>query len=89
MKRRQPQRTCIGCGEIREKRDLIRILRTPGGEYTVDVTGRQNGRGAYLCRSRECLEKAIRSHSLERSFRAAVPPEVTDRLREELSSLDS
>ncbi len=89
MKRKVPQRTCTGCGEVRDKRDLIRILRTPEGEYTVDDTGRKNGRGAYICRRKECLEAAIRNHGLERSFHTALPEEVTSLLREELSHLDS
>ena len=89
MKRKMPQRTCTGCGEIKDKRDLIRILRTPEGKYVVDETGRQNGRGAYICRRRECLEAAIRNHGLERSFTTAIPGEVTDLLREELDRLDS
>ncbi len=82
--RKQPQRSCIGCGMVREKRDLIRILRTPEKEFTIDLTGKKNGRGAYLCRNPECLEKAIRRHSLEKSFRMPIPPEVYDRLREEI-----
>ena len=85
--RKKPQRTCVGCGEIRDKRELIRILRTPEGEFTVDATGRKNGRGAYLCRKEECLTAAFRNHGLERSFRTAIPPEVTERLREELRAL--
>lgn len=87
--RKQPIRTCIGCGETREKRELIRVLRTPEGEFTVDATGRKNGRGAYICRKTECLEKAIRNHGLERSFKMAIPEQVTEILREELRQLDS
>ena len=87
-KRKSPLRTCIGCGEIREKREMIRIVRTPEGEFTVDATGRKNGRGAYLCRNESCLTAAIRNHGLERSFRNAIPAEVTEALREELRQLD-
>lgn len=87
--RKQPIRTCIGCGEAKEKREMIRILRSPEGAFSIDATGRKNGRGAYLCRNPECLEKAIRTHGLERSFRMTIPAEVTEQLREELSSLDS
>lgn len=82
--RKQPQRSCIGCGETKDKRDLIRVLRTPEREFMIDLTGRKNGRGAYLCRNPECLERAIKRHSLESSFRMAIPQEVYDALREEL-----
>ncbi|MCD8330378.1 MAG: YlxR family protein [Lachnospiraceae bacterium] len=82
--KKQPQRACIGCGQMREKRELIRVLRTPEGEFTLDRTGRKNGRGAYLCRNPECLEKAMKNHSLERSFKKEIPPEVYSALREEL-----
>ena len=68
---------------------MIRVLRTPEGEFTVDATGRKNGRGAYICRKTECLEKAIRNHGLERSFKMAIPEQVTEILREELRQLDS
>ena len=57
--RKQPQRACIGCGQMKDKKELIRVLRTPEGEFTLDATGRKNGRGAYLCRSAECLERAL------------------------------
>lgn len=86
--RKQPQRTCIGCGELKNKKDLIRVLRTPENEYTIDATGRKNGRGAYICHQQECLEKAIRSHGLERSFHNPIPAEVYDILREELKNID-
>ena len=86
--RKRPQRTCIGCGEIREKRDLIRVVRTPEGEFTVDDTGRKNGRGAYICRKENCLAAALKNHGLERSFHMAVPPETAELLREELRKLD-
>ena len=68
---------------------MIRVLRTPEGEFTVDATGRKNGRGAYLCRSEVCLAAAVKNHGLERSFHMAIPPEVTEALREELRQLDS
>ena len=85
--RKQPQRTCIGCGQMKDKKELIRVLRTPEGEFTLDATGRKNGRGAYLCRSAECLERAVKTKGLDRSFKMAVPKEVYEALREEMKAL--
>ena len=88
MKKSMPKRQCIGCGEQKEKRELIRILRTPEEEIVLDATGRKNGRGAYLCHNSQCLEKAFKSKGLDRAFKTAVPREVYDRLREELTAID-
>lgn len=88
VKKSMPKRQCIGCGEMKEKRELIRILRTPEEEIVLDATGRKNGRGAYLCHSSQCLEKAFKSKGLDRAFRTSVPKEVYDRLREELTAID-
>lgn len=88
-KRKEPMRKCIGCGEMKGKKNLIRVLRTPEEEFVLDATGRKNGRGAYLCREAACLEKAIRQKGLERSFQAAIPSEVYDSLRKELAKLDA
>lgn len=87
MRRKEPMRKCIGCGEMKSKRELIRVLKTPEGEFLLDATGKKNGRGAYLCRDGECLEKAIRGKGLERSFQMAIPASVYDSLRKELSEL--
>ena len=83
-----PERRCIGCMETREKRDLIRVVRSPEGEISIDFTGKKSGRGAYLCFSRDCLEKAIRNHGLERSLKTAVPDEVYERLKKELEDIE-
>ncbi len=88
-KRKEPMRKCIGCGEMKGKKTLLRVLRTPEGDFVLDATGRKNGRGAYLCRESGCLEKAIRQKGLERSFQAAIPCEVYDSLRKELAELDA
>ena len=77
-----PQRQCIGCGEMKDKNTMIRVIRTPEGEFELDVTGRKNGRGAYLCHSEACLLKAISSKGLERSFKCKIPPEVYEKLKE-------
>lgn len=82
-----PQRQCIGCGEMKNKKEMIRILKTPEGEFTLDSTGRKNGRGAYLCPSMDCLKKAIKSKGLDRSFKMAIPKEVYETLEREMEQL--
>ncbi|XWU12084.1 RNase P modulator RnpM [Hominifimenecus sp. rT4P-3] len=85
--RKQPQRACIGCGEMKEKKQLIRVVKTPEGEFVLDMTGKKNGRGAYLCSCKACLEAAIKTKGLDRSFKMAVPKEIYDKLREEWDTL--
>lgn len=82
-----PQRQCIGCGEMKNKKEMIRILKSPEGEFSLDSTGRKNGRGAYLCPSMDCLRKAIKSKGLERSFKMAIPKEVYETLEREMEQL--
>ena len=89
MPKKIPMRQCVGCGEMKEKKSLIRIVRTPEGEIILDRTGRANGRGAYLCRRVECLQKARRSRGLERSLKVTIPDEIYDRLEEELKDIDT
>lgn len=85
--RKVPMRKCVGCGEMKNKKELIRILRTPEGEIVLDATGRKNGRGAYLCGCLECLDKAEKNKGLQRSLGAAVPPEIFEKLRKEMEEL--
>ncbi len=85
--RKIPQRQCIGCGEMKNKKEMIRVLKTPEGVFTLDSTGRKNGRGAYVCPSMECLKKAIKGKGLERSFKMAIPKEVYETLEEEMLKL--
>lgn len=80
-------RRCIGCGESKDKQQLIRIIRTPEGTIELDATGRKNGRGAYICRSQDCLKQAMKTKGLDRSFKMAVPQEIYDRLSKELMEL--
>lgn len=82
-----PLRQCIGCGEMKSKRDMIRVIRTQEGEILLDATGRKNGRGAYLCPSEECLKKAVKNKGLERSFKMAIPKEVYENLEKEMETL--
>ena len=83
-----PMRQCVGCQEMKPKKELIRVVKTPEDEYTIDATGKKNGRGAYICHSRECLEKAIKTKGLERSFKTSIPSEVTNKLREEMIAIE-
>lgn len=84
-----PMRKCVGCGEMKPKKELIRVLRTTEEEFVLDATGRKNGRGAYLCRSMECFGKAVKSKGLERSFKQAIPKDVYERLEKEMSELET
>ncbi len=79
-----PKRTCIGCNQIKEKKQLIRIVKNKEGNVFVDKTGKANGRGAYLCNNKECLEKAMKAKRLERTFEMAISQKVYNELKEEL-----
>ena len=82
-----PQRTCVACRTPRPKRELVRIVRTTEGEVLVDETGKRNGRGAYLCRKRECWETALAHHRLERALKTTFSPETQAHLREYAATL--
>lgn len=82
--KKQPMRTCIACRQVKNKNELIRIVKTPEGEFHIDFTGRLNGRGAYICSDPECLEKLIKSKALNRTFKCEVSSDVYLRLKEEL-----
>lgn len=79
--RKIPQRLCVGCQEMKNKKDLLRIVKTPENQIEVDRTGKKSGRGAYICPNRECLEKAVKEKRLERSLKHSISPEVFDSLR--------
>ena len=83
-----PIRRCVGCGEGKPKKDLVRVVRSAAGEVNLDLTGRMPGRGAYLCRDTECLRKARKARRLEKEFSQAIPDEVYDRLEKELGGAD-
>ncbi len=83
--KKKPKRQCIGCRESQEKKQLIRIVKTPEGEIQLDRTGRKNGRGAYLCDNIECLKKARKSNSLNRSFKMDVPDEIYEELERQFT----
>lgn len=79
-----PLRKCTGCGEMKPKKELVRVVKTPEDEILIDLTGRKNGRGAYICRSVDCLKKARKSKRIEKSFQCGIPDEVYDKMEEEL-----
>ncbi|MDD4413277.1 MAG: YlxR family protein [Oscillospiraceae bacterium] len=79
-----PLRMCTGCGEMKPKRELVRIVKSPEGEIALDKSGRMPGRGAYVCPNRECLKAARKARRLEKAFSCAIPAEVYNRLEEEL-----
>lgn len=86
MKERKiPLRMCAGCGEHKPKRELMRIVRDSEGNVSLDLTGKKNGRGAYLCRNMECLKKARKSRRIERTLEVQIPDAVYDRIEEEFS----
>ena len=84
MEKKIPMRQCLGCREMRPKRELMRVVRSPEGEVHLDLRGRANGRGAYVCPDPDCLKKAVRSRALERALSAQIPEEVYQSLREEM-----
>ena len=84
--RKIPMRMCVGCREMKEKRSLLRIVKSAEGEISFDPAGKKPGRGAYVCRSRECLEKAMRQKQLERALEQKIDEAVYARLTEELDA---
>ena len=85
MQKKIPQRQCMGCRERKAKRELIRVVRGTDGNVTLDFGGKAPGRGAYICPNAECLKKALRSKSLDRSLEVTIPQEVYDRLEKEMA----
>ena len=88
MSKKIPVRRCVGCQEMKGKKEMLRVIRTPEGDFLLDATGKKNGRGAYLCPSRECLDKARKNKGLERSFKQAIPKEVYEALEKEMEDID-
>ena len=84
MQKKIPQRQCMGCRERRPKREMIRVVRSPEGNVSLDFGGKMNGRGAYICPDTECLKKALRSKALDRSLEVTIPEEVIVRLQKEM-----
>ena len=88
MEKKIPLRKCTGCGEMKPKKELIRVLKTVESEIVLDKTGKKNGRGAYLCNSIECLKKAGKSRGLERSLQIKIPDEIYETLEKELNTVE-
>ena len=86
--RKIPLRKCLGCGEMKPKKELIRVVRSPEGAISLDQVGRSPGRGAYLCPHIDCLKAARKARRLEKAFACAIPAEVYDRLEEDLQAND-
>ncbi len=79
-----PMRMCTGCMEMKPKKELIRIVKSPEGEVSVDLTGKKSGRGAYICKSAECLEKAFKAKRLSRNLDVSISEEIYNKLRSEV-----
>ncbi len=93
-----PMRKCTGCGEMKPKRELVRVVKAPDtkdengevlakGEISLDLTGKKAGRGAYICNNPDCFKKAVKAKRLERAFQTAIPPEVFEQINEEMNSV--
>ncbi|MDY4255926.1 MAG: YlxR family protein [Oscillospiraceae bacterium] len=85
QQKKTPMRKCTGCNEMKPKKELVRIVKSPEGDISVDLTGKKSGRGAYICRNAECLMKAKKGNRLEKAFDCSVPTEVYDRLCGEIA----
>ena len=86
MQKKIPMRQCLGCREMKPKKELIRAVRSAEGQISLDFKGKAPGRGAYVCPNAECLKKAIRSRAFERAFSAQIPPEVLEQLEKQMEA---
>lgn len=82
-----PMRMCLGCQEMKPKKQLIRVVRTPEGQIEIDTGGKKSGRGAYICPAGECFNKAVKAKRMEKALEHAIPPEILERVKERLVSL--
>ena len=89
MSKKIPLRQCVGCGEMKNKKEMLRVLKTEDEGIVLDTTGKKNGRGAYVCRNAECLQKAKKTKGLDRSFKMTIPEEVYDSLTKEIEALEA
>lgn len=86
-KKGKPERMCVGCREMKEKRSLIRVVKTPEGEIKIDSSGKMSGRGAYVCKDVQCLQKAIKSKGLEKSLKVSINDDIKDQLTAMLADI--
>ena len=84
-----PMRRCTGCNEQKPKNQLIRVVKSPENEISLDLTGKKSGRGAYICNNAECLRKARKSRRIDRTFEMTIPDEVYDSLEEQIKKNDN
>ncbi len=84
MNKKIPLRLCVGCKEMKPKKEMMRVIKSAEGEIFLDTTGKKNGRGAYICKQVECLEKAFSNHGLERSLKISIPKETMENLSKEM-----
>lgn len=89
MSKKIPMRQCVGCGDMKGKKEMMRVLKTTEGPIVLDVTGKKNGRGAYLCKQADCLKMARKNKGLERSFKMSIPDEVYDSLEKEFDNCEA
>lgn len=87
MSKKVPLRQCVGCGEMKSKKEMMRVIKTAEDGIVIDTTGRKNGRGAYVCVSQECLQKARKNKGLERSLKMSIPEEVYEGLEKEFDTI--
>lgn len=80
-----PKRQCVGCREMKEKRELLRVVKSPEGEISLDFRGKKPGRGAYVCPDAACLRRARKTRALERALETAIPPEIYEALEKEMN----
>ena len=83
--KKTPMRMCLGCGEMKPKKELIRAVKSPEGEISIDLTGKKSGRGAYICRSAECFRMARKARRFEKNFSCQITEEVYDAMEKELT----
>ena len=83
-KKKTPLRMCTGCGEMKPKQELVRVVRSPDGDISLDLTGKKPGRGAYVCKNIDCLKAARKARRFEKAFSCKIPDEVYNRLEEEM-----
>ena len=88
MEKKIPMRQCLGCREMKPKKELIRVVRSPEGNISLDFKGKASGRGAYVCPHSQCLKKAIKAKALERALNTQIPPEIYESLEKEMEAGD-
>ena len=86
--RKMPMRMCTGCGEMKPKKELVRVVKTPTGDILLDLIGKTSGRGAYVCKKLTCLQKARKNKRIEKSFSCQIPEDVYNRMEEEMTEDD-